>query len=216
MTCRGVVFDAYGTLFDLRSTVEAARAITADPEALSALWRQKQLEYSWLRGLMGRWRDFWELTGDALRFAVRKLGITASDAQLASLRDAYLTLAPYPEVKAALHRLEGRPLAILSNGSRRMLDAVVTSSGLAPLFTRVLSVDEVETYKPDPAVYALGPKALGIEAKDLLFVSSNAWDVAGARAFGYRVCWCNRTGAPPEELGVGADLVVSRLDEIPA
>ena len=215
MTCRGVVFDAYGTLFDLRPTVEAARAITPDPEALSALWRQKQLEYSWLRGLMGHWRDFWEVTGDALRFAVRKLGIAASDAQLDSLRDTYLTLAPFPEVKAALHRLEARPLAILSNGSRRMLDAVVTSSGLAPLFTHVLSVDKVETYKPDPAAYALGPKALAIEAKDLLFVSSNAWDVAGAKAFGYRVCWCNRTGAPPEELGVVADLVVSRLDEIP-
>lgn len=215
MTLRGVVFDAYGTLFDVRSVVEAARAITPDPEDLSALWRQKQLEYSWLRGLMGNWRDFWELTGDALRFAVRKLGVDATDAQLASLRDAYLTLAPFPEVKDALHRLKGRPLAILSNGSRQMLDAAVASSGLAPFLAHVLSVDEVRTYKPAPQVYALGPKALGLEAGDLLFVSSNAWDVAGAKAFGYRVCWCNRSGAPPEELGVAADFVVSRLDEIP-
>lgn len=215
MSVRGFVFDAYGTLLDVRSVVDAARAITPDPEALSALWRQKQLEYAWLRSLMGRWEDFWTVTGDALRFAVRKLGIPATDAQLAKVLDAYLSLAPFAEAAAALERLRGRPRAILSNGSRRMLDAAVRSSGLGPLLTHVLSVDEVRAYKPSPAVYALGPKALGVPAGELLFVSSNAWDVAGAKAFGYRVCWCNRQGAPAEELGVSPDHVVLRLDEIP-
>jgi 2-haloacid dehalogenase len=215
LSVRGFVFDAYGTLLDVRSVDDAARAITPDPEALTALWRQKQLEYTWLRSLMGRWEDFWTVTGDALRFAVRKLGIPATDAQLAKVLDAYLSLAPFPEATAALERLRGRPRAILSNGSRRMLDAAVRSSGLGPLLTQVLSVDEVRAYKPSPAVYALSPKALGVPAGELLFVSSNAWDVAGAKAFGYRVCWCNRQGAPAEELGVAPDLVVSRLDEIP-
>src|SRR6185295_15080250 len=112
-------------------------------------------------------------------------------------------------------RLEGRPRAILSNGSPRMLGAAVASSGLGPLLDHVISVDAVKTYKPSPRVYALGPEALGIPAADLLFVSSNAWDVAGAKAFGYRVAWCNRAGAPAEELGLSADVVVSRLDELP-
>ncbi len=215
MSFRGFVFDAYGTILDLGSTVEAARAVTDDPEGLCRLWRQKQLEYSWLRGLMGRWRDFWDVTGDALRFAVRRLGVAATETQLAALRDAWLGLSPFPEAAAALGRLRGRPRAVLSNGSRRMLDAAVAASGLGPLLTHVLSADEVRTYKPSPAVYALAPRALGIPAGDLLFVSSNAWDAAGAKAFGFRVCWCNRARVSPEELGFEPDLEVSRLDEIP-
>ena len=212
---RGYVFDAYGTLFDVHSVIEAGRAITGDPAALSALWRQKQLEYTWLRSLMGRYEDFWSVTEAALRFSVRRLGLKADEAQLARLMDAYLTLACFPEVEAALARLAGRPRAILSNGSPRMLSAAVASSGLGRHLQHVLSVDSVKIFKPAPAVYALGPRALGIPAADLLFVSSNAWDVAGAKAFGYQVAWCNRTGAPREELGVEPDLEVTRLDELP-
>ena len=212
---RGYVFDAYGTLFDVHSVIEAGRAITGDPAALSALWRQKQLEYTWLRSLMGRYEDFWAVTEAALRFSVRRLGLKADEAQLARLMDAYLTLACFPEVEAALARLAGRPRAILSNGSPRMLSAAVASSGLGRHLQHVLSVDSVKIFKPAPAVYALGPRALGIPAADLLFVSSNAWDVAGAKAFGYQVAWCNRTGAPREELGVEPDLEVTRLDELP-
>src|SRR5262249_41060126 len=148
---------------------------------------------------------FWSVTAAALRFAIRRLDLAATDAQVARLMEAYLTLAPFPEVKDALTRLAGRPRAILSNGSPRMLRAAVASAGLGEVLEHVLSVDAVQTYKPSPAVYALGTKALGIAAPDLLFVSSNAWDVAGAKAFGYRVAWCNRAGAPPEELGVTAD-----------
>ena len=211
---RGYVFDAYGTLFDVHSVIEAGREITTDPAELSATWRQKQLEYTWLRALMGRYEDFWAVTGAALRYAIRRLGLTATETQMARLLEAYLSLTPFPEVKAALTRLEGRPLAILSNGSPRMLEAAVASSGLGPLLQHVISVDAVRTYKPSPRVYALGPEVLGIPASELLFVSSNAWDVAGAKAFGYQVAWCNRAGAPAEELGVTPDYVISRLDQL--
>ena len=164
---------------------------------------------------MGRYEDFWSVTEAALRHAIRRLGLTATEAQIAQLLDAYLTLACFPEVKAALKRLEGRPLAILSNGSPRMLAAAVASSGLGPLLQHVISVDAVKTYKPSPTVYALGPTALGIPPEDLLFLSSNAWDVAGAKSFGYRVAWCNRANAPAEELGLRPDYEITRLDQLP-
>ncbi|PYM89488.1 MAG: haloacid dehalogenase type II [Candidatus Rokuibacteriota bacterium] len=212
---RGYVFDAYGTLFDVHSVVEAGREITSDPAALSAIWRQKQLEYTWLRALMGTYADFWTVTEAALRYAVRRLGLTATDVQLRRLMDAYLSLACFPEVTSALQRLAGRPRAVLSNGAPAMLAAAVAASGLAPHLDQVISVDAVKTYKPSPLVYALGPTRLAIPAGELLFVSSNAWDVAGAKAFGYRVAWCNRTNAPEEELGLRADLVVSALDQLP-
>ena len=212
---RGYVFDAYGTLFDVHSVIEAGRAITADPATLSALWRQKQLEYTWLRALMGAYVDFWAVTDAALRYTLRRLGLSASEAEVRRLMEAYLSLACFPEVPAALGRLAGRPRAILSNGSPSMLAAAVASSGLAAHLEHVISVDAVRTYKPSPLVYALGPQTLGIAAGELLFVSSNAWDVAGAKAFGYRVAWCNRTNAPEEELGVRPDVVVPTLDQLP-
>jgi 2-haloacid dehalogenase len=212
---RGYVFDAYGTLFDVHSVVEAGREITSDPAALSATWRQKQLEYTWLRALMGTYADFWVVTEAALRYSIRRLGLGATEAQVRRLMDAYLSLACFPEVKAALGRLAGRPRAVLSNGSPAMLAAAVTASGLTGLLEHVISVDRVKTYKPSPLVYALGPQILGIAAGELLFVSSNGWDVAGAKSFGYQVVWCNRTGAPEEALGVSPDLVVGSLDTLP-
>ena len=199
----------------MHAVVEAGRALTADPLTLSMMWRQKQLEYAWLRALMGCYEDFWVITESALRWTVRRLGITADEAQISRLMEAYLSLACFPEVPAALQRLESHPRAILSNGSPAMLQAAVTSSGIGRHLSYVLSVDAVRTYKPSPAVYALASRALGIPAGDLLFVSSNGWDVAGAKACGYQVAWCNRLGAPEEELGVHADLVISRLDELP-
>jgi len=212
---RGYVFDAYGTLFDVHSVVEAGRAITRDPVALSTMWRQKQLEYTWLRALMGTYADFWVVTEAALRYTIRRLGLTASEAQVRRLMEAYLSLACFPEVKAALRPLAGRPRAVLSNGAPSMLAAAVSASGLTPLLEHVISVDRVKTYKPSPLVYALGPETLGVSAGELLFVSSNGWDVAGAKAFGYQVAWCNRTGAPEEELGVRPDLVIDSLEKIP-
>jgi len=212
---RGYLFDAYGTLFDVHSVVEAGRTITSDPVALSMLWRQKQLEYTWLRSLMGRYEDFWAVTESALRHAIRRLGLTASDADVARLMDAYLSLACFPDVREALDRLRGHRLAILSNGAPKMLAAAVTSSGLGGYFDAVLSVDTAKIFKPSPRAYAIGPDTLGIPAGELLFISSNGWDVAGAKAFGYRVAWCNRMNAADEELGVGADLVIRSLAELP-
>jgi 2-haloacid dehalogenase len=214
-TIRGYVFDAYGTLFDVHSVVEAGGAITSDPMALSLAWRQKQLEYTWLRALMDRYVDFWTVTEDALRWAIARLGLSAGDADVRLLMEAYLSLACFPEVPATLASLGGRPRAILSNGAPGMLAAAVKSSGLDKHLDHVLSVDAVKTYKPSPSVYALGPKALGVEAPDLLFVSSNAWDVAGAKSFGYQVAWCNRTSAPEENLGVKPDLVIRSLADLP-
>ncbi|HEX6776395.1 MAG TPA: haloacid dehalogenase type II [Methylomirabilota bacterium] len=211
---KAFIFDAYGTLFDVHSVVEAGRALTSDPQALSLLWRQKQLEYTWLQTLMRRYEDFWAVTEAALRFALARLGIAAGDEAVARLMDAYLSLATFSDVAGALSAMAGTPLGILSNGSPSMLDAAVRSSGLAGVFRHVLSVDAVKAYKPSPAVYELGPRAFGVPAGDILFVSSNAWDVAGAKAFGYRTCWCNRLAAPMDRLGVSPDLEVRRLDEI--
>jgi 2-haloacid dehalogenase len=213
---RAFVFDAYGTLFDVHSVVEAAREITPDPQALSLLWRQKQLEYTWLRSLMGRYEDFWLVTGQALRFALRRLGVAAGEAQIETLMSAYLSLRPFPEVAAALRALRGMPRAILSNGSPHMLESAVRSSGLAGAFDHVLSVDAVGVYKPSPRVYELAPRALGLTPGEIVFVSSNGWDVAGAAAYGFTTCWCNRTNAPAEELDMTPDYEVDRLDAIPA
>jgi 2-haloacid dehalogenase len=211
---KAFVFDAYGTLFDVHSVIEAGRAVTDNPQALSALWRQKQLEYTWLRALMGRYEDFWAVTEDALRFSLTRLGIGAGEEAIRRLMEAYLSLATFPDVTTALAAMAPTPLGILSNGSPRMLAAAVRSSGLEGRFVHVLSVDAARTYKPARAVYELGTGAFGLSAKDILFVSSNGWDVAGAKAFGYRTCWCNRLGAPVESLGVTPDLEVSLLDEI--
>ena len=215
MAIAGCVFDAYGTLFDVHSVIEAGRDVTSDPAALSLLWRQKQLEYTWLRTLMGRYADFWAVTAAALRYSVRRLELRATEAQLDRLMRAYLSLACFPEVPVALQRLSGHPRAILSNGTPAMLEAAVASSGLSAALDHVISVDEVKLFKPAAAVYALGPQHLGLPAHDLLFVSSNAWDVAGAKAFGYQVAWCNRSKAPREELGVGPDYEVAALDQLP-
>jgi 2-haloacid dehalogenase len=214
MRVDGLLFDAYGTLFDVHSVVEAGRAVTADPQALSTLWRQRQLEYTWLRSLMGRYEDFWAITEAALVFAARRLGLALDAAARRRLMEAYLTLDAFPEVPEALDRLRGLPCAILSNGAPAMLEAVVAHNGLGACLHAVISVDAARIYKPAPAVYALGPARLGLSRERIGFVSSNAWDVAGAKAFGFQVAWVNRQGAPPEELGATPDLEVRDLREL--
>ena len=209
----GFVFDAYGTLFDVHSVVRRGGAgIQGDLEALSQLWRRKQIEYTWQRALMERYEDFWHITEAALRSAMRQLSMPATDRQIESLMQAYLTLDAFPDVRPALEALTDAPLAILSNGSPTMLDSVVRHNGLESYFAAVISVDRVKTYKPSPRVYALGPEILRLPAGEILFVSSNLWDAAGAKAFGYQVCWCNRSGAAVEDLGFAPDFMVSRLD----
>jgi len=214
MRVQGLLFDAYGTLFDVHAVVEAARELTDDPQALSLLWRQKQLEYTWLRSLMERYEDFWAVTEAALRAACRRLGLPLSDAARRRLMDAYLRLDAFPEVAEVLARLVGLPCGILSNGAPPMLEAVVAHNGLGAHLRAVISVDAVRVYKPAPVVYALGPARLGLPPGAIGFVSSNAWDVAGAKAFGFAVAWVNRAGAPPEELGVAPDLEVRDLREL--
>ena len=215
MNPRAFVFDAYGTLFDVHSVVLRAAKLPGDLQALSALWRQKQLEYTWLRSLMERYQDFWDVTEAALRAAVTQLKIQTSDAELHGLMQAYLRPSAFPDVTEALDALQDAPLAILSNGSPKMLASAVQHNGLTSCFAEIISVERIRTYKPSPRVYALAPEVLGFPPKEILFVSSNSWDVAGAKSFGYKVCWCNRSQGHMEHLGFSADLTISRLDQIP-
>lgn len=212
MKTSAYVFDAYGTLFDLHS-VAGSLGDDTGPQ-LSTLWRQKQLEYTWLRALMDRYEDFQAVTEAALRAAAKQLGIELSPGQFDDLMQAWLIPPAFPDVKPALDALEGIPLAILSNGTPKMLDSAVRHNNLESCFAEIISVDRVGTYKPSPTVYALGPQILNIPANEILFVSSNAWDAAGAKAFGYQVCWCNRRGAAPESLGFAPDMTIATLAQL--
>jgi 2-haloacid dehalogenase len=214
---RGCVFDAYGTLFDVHGAVADLRPrLGARADALAQLWRAKQLEYTWLRSLMGRHADFWQVTGDALDHALARTGVDG--ALRAPLLQAYLTLEAYPEVAEVLRRLRasGRKLAILSNGAPAMLAAVVDNAGIGALLDAVLSVEEVGAFKPDPRVYGLAVDRLALPAERIAFLSSNAWDVHGAAAFGLRPVWINRSGAPAERLPGAAEHELPDLSGLPA
>jgi 2-haloacid dehalogenase len=199
------VFDAYGTLFDVHSAVaRLSSRIGPEADRLSALWRVKQLEYSWVRSLMRRHADFWRLTEDALDFAMA--AVSGVDAALRGpLLDAYRTLDAYPEVPAVLAELRkrGAKCAILSNGSPEMLAEAVGSAGLAELLDGVLSVEEAGIFKPDPGVYRLVLDRFGVGAEEVSFQSSNGWDIAGAAAFGFSAVWINRTVQPREYRDIG-------------
>lgn len=198
------VFDAYGTLFDLHSAVARhADRIGGGASALSALWRIKQLEYSWLRSAMAPpsdgWKDFWELTQEALDFSMRQLQLN-DDALRRDLLNAYLVLDAFPEVPATLERLKraGVRTAILSNGTVAMLRSALTAARLEGAVDAVLSADTVKIFKPSPRLYGLVTTTFGVAAEDVLFSSSNAWDAAAANAFGFRIAWINRTRQPRE------------------
>lgn len=207
---KAFVFDAYGTLFDVYSVQATCEEVfPGNGAALSRLWRTKQLEYSWLRSLMNRYEDFWKLTGDGLRFSCQALGLQPEPAQYEKIMQSYLTLAAFPETAQVLDRLAGRPRCILSNGAPAMLEAAVRHNGLESKIDRVLSVDELKVYKPDPAVYQLAVDRLGLGREEIGFISANGWDVAGAKAFGLTVFWLNRQAAPVEELGVGPDAIIT-------
>jgi 2-haloacid dehalogenase len=212
-----LVFDAYGTLFDVHSVTRLADSLfPGRGPALSQAWRTKQLEYTWLRSLMGRYDDFNVVTADALDWALESLGLAATpDARTALLR-AYRELSLFPEVRASLERLaRGRTLAILSNGHPDMLDAVIDHNDLRVYFgERVLSVHEAGVFKPDPRVYALATASLERPAGSIGFVSSNGWDAAGAKSFGFLAYWVNRGRAPLERLGSPPDAVVADLSEL--
>jgi 2-haloacid dehalogenase len=214
-TIEALVFDAYGTLFDVHSVASLAEELFPGRGAeLSRLWRAKQLEYSWLRSLMDRYEDFWRVTESALIFACETLKLACDLDQRARLMKAYLTLKPFPEVHQVLAVLADFRLAILSNGTPEMLEAAVKSSGLDGIFGHVISVDGVRRYKPSPRAYELATQILGIDKGVVGFVSSNSFDVNGAKAFGFWTCWVNRSEACPDQLGLEADLTVKRLTEL--
>lgn len=211
------VFDAYGTLFDVHSAVGRYRERLGDKaDAVSMAWRTKQLEYTWLRSLMDRYVDFWQITGDGLDFAMEANGIDDADLR-EELMNAYLTLDCYPEVPQVLHALKdaGLQTAILSNGSPRMLEAAVASAGLENLLDEVISVDTLGVFKPAMEVYQQVLHLLDVGRGQVSFQSSNAWDAAGAATFGFNVAWCNRFGQGRERLPDGPQVEMKTLSELP-
>jgi 2-haloacid dehalogenase len=214
---KALVFDAYGTLFDVYSVGTLCDSLfPGRGSPLTQLWRAKQLEYTWLRSLMGRYVDFTMVTQAALEYACRVLHIKLDAAKTAQLMAAYNNLALYPETRDALAALSGLKLAILSNGSPAMLGPLVKNAGLDNILTAVISVDEAKIFKPDPRVYQLAPDKLGVAVSEIGFVSSNYWDAAGAKNFGFQVFWINRTGTQPDALGMEPDCVLSKLTELTA
>jgi len=214
---RACVFDAYGTIFDFAPAGERCTdALAGEAARLTALWRDKQLQYSWLRAVQSRHADFWEVTGDALDFALETLGLTEPGLR-ERLMQLYLALDPFPEVPEMLRRLRAAGLwtAILSNGSPEMLSAAVENAGLVGLFDHVLSVELVVVYKPHPKVYRLACDRLSLDAGAILFISSNAWDVHAASAFGMGTVWCNRYGQRRERLPGRPDREIGSLAELP-
>jgi len=196
VTIEAVVFDAYGTLYDIQSVAAVTeQAFPGHGEVITQIWRIKQLEYTWLRSLMQRYQDFAAITRDALRYTLDCLGLTADPAVFERLMDKYLHLDLYPDAAATLAALRGRKLAILSNGSPAMLTALVRNSGLDRVLDATISVDSRKIFKPSPDAYALIEAELAIAPAKVLFVSSNPWDACGAKAFGLNVAWIERVGA---------------------
>jgi 2-haloacid dehalogenase len=213
MPVKALVFDAYGTLFDVHSVARRCESFwPGKGELLSQAWRAKQLEYTWQRSLMRRYRPFSHVTREALAFSCQALDLSLDENQLEALMGEYLMLTPYPEVKGFLKNLKTAKRAILSNGSPDMLEPLVENSGLK--FDAVLSVDELKIYKPAPEVYELAVRKLQTRKEDIGFVSSNCWDALGAKSFGFKVYWINRTGMPLDRLGFAPDKTIKSLTEL--
>lgn len=216
---RAIAFDAYGTLFDVYSVGAAAEQLFPGKGAeLANIWRVKQIDYTRLRTLSNQYRDFYEVTRDALRVAARTLGLNLDASAEQRLMNQYACLAAFPENLGALKDLKtlGLPLAILSNGTPSMLEIAVKSAGMGGLFDHLLSVDSVRQYKTAAAAYQLGPDAFDLPAQEILFVSSNCWDACGASWYGYTTFWINRAGQPLEELGVTPNATGRLLTEVVA
>ena len=211
-------FDAYGTLFDVFSvTALCEELFPGQGDALAQRWRAKQLQYSLLRSLMGRHRDFWLVTQDALVYAARSLDLDLTPQRRERLMEAYLTLAAFPDVRPGLEALRSRGLrlAILSNGEPRMLEAAARSAGIDTLLDTIISVEDVRIFKVSPRVYMLGLERLGVGRSALGFVSSNSWDINGAASAGLNTFWIQRAAAePPEELGFAANHVVGAITDL--
>ena len=217
MTVKAIIFDAYGTLFDVYSiSALAHRLFPGKGNALAELWRDKQIQYSQLRTLCSTYKPFWEITQDALVFACRKLGLELDLEAQNTMMGQYAKLQAFPENLAALRQLKdaGMKMAILSNGNPEMLAAAVQNAGMEGLFSHVLSADAVRKFKTAPEAYQLGTDMLGMAARDILFVSSNGWDALGATWYGFTTLWVNRAGAPMEQLGVQPTRVGQSLRDV--
>jgi 2-haloacid dehalogenase len=218
MPLHALVFDAYGTLFDVHAVVDRCEKFWPGKGAqLSQTWRTKQLEYSWQRSLMGRYAPFSAITREALAYACEALGLALDDAKTKALMHEYRNLAPYPDVPDALAKLksDGRKLAILTNGSPDMIEPLVKNRGMQADFDAVLSVDGLKTFKPAPRVYQLAVDALRVPAANVGFVSSNCWDALGAKSFGFNVYWINRAQAPVDRLDLQPDGMLASLGDLP-
>lgn len=217
MPIKAIVFDAYGTLLDVYSVGTLAEEFFPTKGADIAIsWRDKQIEYTRLRTMCDRFEDFWQVTGDALDYACALHKVDLTSERRAALMGAYEQLTAFPENHAALLRLKdaGVSIAILSNGTEAMLDAALKASGLDGLLDHVLSVDAVRKFKTAPEAYQMGPDAFGCDVADILFVSSNCWDICGATWFGYHSIWLNRYGLPMEKLGVSPNAIASNLNDV--
>jgi len=193
MAIKALAFDAYGTLYDVQSVSQITeQEFPANGNLITQVWRLKQLEYTWLRTLMGKYRSFWEISEESLVFTLRAIGLEYDDAKIARIMDKYLHLDPYPDCLATLDALQGRPLSILSNGNQEILDALVKNTGVAEKLTNVISIDSVQQFKPNESAYKLVEKYLNVVPKDTLFVSSNAFDACAAKNFGFQVAWIER------------------------
>ena len=218
MPVKAVLFDAYGTLFDVHSVAALAESFFAGKgAALSQAWRSRQLEYTWLRTLSNRYADFGKVTADALGWAAESLSLPITPDQSGALLDAYLRLEPFAENLAVLRQLRrtGHVLGTLSNGTPAMLEAALAHAGMREMLTHVLSVDAVGRYKTDAAAYTLGTNALGLAPREIAFVSSNGWDAIGATWFGYRTFWVNRAGAPLDRLDAVPEGIGRTLEDLP-
>jgi 2-haloacid dehalogenase len=214
---RACVFDAYGTLFDFASAARRCRDVLGNSfDKLTTLWREKQLQYTWLRAAQGHHADFWQVTGDALDFSLETLLLDQPGLR-DRLMELYLTLDTFPEVQSVLKQLKaaGLKTAILSNGTPAMLDSAAKNARIDSLLDAVLSVEQVGVYKPDPRVYQLAVDQLGIPASQISFQSSNAWDAYAASSFGMKVVWCNRYGQRKERLPGKPDHEIETLAELP-
>lgn len=214
---RACVFDAYGTLFDIHAPTAAIAGELGDvAQPLSDMWRQKQLQYSWLRSLMGQHVDFWQITGDALDYAMAAHGVENSGIRQ-RLMDMYEKLEAYPDAVSTLTVLKdaGYATAILSNGAPKMLASAMENSGIASLIDHPISIEDAGIYKPCPKVYQLVVDRLGVSAREICFVSANAWDVAGAASFGFQVVHLNRFDQPPERLPGKPRAILRSLSELP-
>ncbi len=239
MTIKALVFDAYGTLFDVQSVAGVTdAAFPGQGATITQIWRLKQLEYTWLRALMGRYEDFWTVTRESLDFTLKTLGLSATPELVAKIAEAYDSLSLYPEALVALEGLAARRLAIFSNGSPAMLKRLVAHAGIGSLIETVISVDELGVYKPDPRGYVHVEKRLGLARAEILFVSSNGFDIAGAKAHGFHVARIERVSSErlrtelaaaavidpalmfkalrmqPEQLGFHADVAIAALTDL--